>query len=330
MKRCDRRKPQPFAFSQRGGAAVRTWTAVGASVLALMAAACGDGADHGHGSVRVQLEAESTIADGLEQGDDVHDARDYGVTYSKFLVAVGHITLGRDGQEVHDEHVYIADLKQVGTEGIELTVFEDLEAGQWHEFGYSTPAAGASAEPLQGVSDEDAQEMIEHGWTYWIEGTVHRPEDEGGPVDFTIQTDAETEFHDCRADGELGVAVPEDRTATAIISLHGDHLWFNGFNLGSEETIERRTGWIIEADLDEDGLVTTEELAQADASEVLAGYDLTGAPGGAEHPIETALDFARAQLATQGHFKGEGECVWSFGGEEGEHEHEHEEDHDHE
>jgi hypothetical protein len=35
-------------------------------------------------------------------------------------------------------------------------------------------------------------------------------------------------------------------------------------------------------------------------------YSLTGAP----FAIDTAWDFVLAQLKTQGHFQGEGECLW--------------------
>jgi hypothetical protein len=87
---------------------------------------------------------------------------------------------------------------------------------------------------------------------------------------------------------------------------------------------------MVAADQDGDGRVSTEDLAALDTTTLFPSgeYDLGGNPLGDEHPIETALDFVRAQLATQGHFRGEGECVWTFMGVEGEHDHDHG-DHEH-
>ena len=93
------------------------------------------------------------------------------------------------------------------------------------------------------------------------------------------------------------------------VTFHGDHLWFNAFPSDSEGAITRQTGWMVEADRDGDGIVRTEDLEQLDALEVFTaerGYNLAGAP-----PLDSALDWVRAQLATQGHYQGEGECDWA-------------------
>jgi hypothetical protein len=282
--------------------------------------------------VRVQLEAETTIVDGLDVGPGAADSQDYAVRYTKYLVAIGHVRLARSqgGDAFEDDQVYLADLTTVGSEGAELVLFEDVPSGQWDEFSYETPAASEGALRVGNVSQADADAMVENGWTYWIEGVVERPDTQGGPVAFVIQTDVETLYTDCQVNNEPGLGVAEGRTSTAQITLHGDHLWFRAFPSASEGTIERRTAWIVAADTDGDGTVSTEDLATLDATEVFTsalGYDLGGGNFEGEFVIETALDFARAQLATQGHFRGEGECVWHFGGAEGDHDHDH--DHDH-
>jgi hypothetical protein len=94
------------------------------------------------------------------------------------------------------------------------------------------------------------------------------------------------------------------------VTLHGDHLFFDAFPTGDEGTIMRRAQWLANADLDGDANVTAAELQAASASDLFPAslYSLTGALV----PVSTAFDFVRAQLATQGHFQGEGECVWEL------------------
>jgi hypothetical protein len=113
-------------------------------------------------------------------------------------------------------------------------------------------------------------------------------------------------------------AVPHLNGPLAWSERWGPLQWFNSFPTGSEASIERRAAWILEADADGDGRVSTEDLVALDATEVFTtqlGYSLDGAPDGIT--IDNALDFVRAQLATQGHFKGEGECIWQFDGATG-------------
>lgn len=287
--------------------------------------ACGDDAS-GSGKVRVQLEAEETITIGLSLGDGAENSRDYAVSYARYLIAIGHVQLGKAGKNLEDHGVYIADLKQVGAQGVELFSFDDVSTGRWSEFGYETALPDVNSKRLGNVSRAEAQQMIDNGWSYWIEGSVQRPAAEGGPVEFVLQAAVPALFDQCGLDAQPGLAVTE-KGATATITIHGDHIWFNTFPTGSEGTVQRRAAWLVAADTDNDGKVSTEDLAALDATEVFTsglGYSLDGAPKGEDGlplPIDTALDFVRAQLATQGHFKGEGECIWHFEGATGDNDH---------
>lgn len=199
---------------------------------------------------------------------------------------------------------YVADLRSVGTTGVTLDTLEDIASGQWDQFGYRTPIASAGFTKLGSVSDADAQAMVDQQLTYWIEGEVASP----SPVKFVIKVPLATQFSLCENDGEPGVTVTEGRTATAQLTLHGDHLWFTTLVRGDESTVQLRAGWIVECDKDGDGTVTSEELKAVKAEEVFPsseGYNLSGGV----LPISTAYDFARAQLVSQGHLNGEGECV---------------------
>ena len=296
-------------------------TRCAASILALagLFGACGEDARAGQGTLRVSVKAEQTIRDGLSVGGGADEAKDYAVSYSKFIVAIGLLRLEQSssGGRLEGDAVALVDLTQVGEQGVELTQFEGVRAGEWDKFAFETPAAARGAE-AQGVDPDEAAQMIERGWTYWIEGTVERPAAAGGPVDFVIQTAVPTLFEACELDGEPGVTVVAGRTATGDITIHGDHIWFNSFPTGSEGSVERRSAWLVQADVDGDGRVSTDDLAALDATEVFTtklGYSLDGAPDGIV--IDSALDFVRAQLATQGHFRGEGECIWHYAGASG-------------
>jgi hypothetical protein len=267
---------------------------------------CGDDGSGGPGSLRVKLVAEATITDGLKAGQDEENTRDYGVSYSKFLVAIGRVKLARAGGETRaDSAAYIADLRSIGTTGIDLSTFADLPSGQWDQFGFETPQAGAGFQKLGGVSDADAQQMIDQQLTYWIEGTVQNPT---RPVNFVFKIPVGSAYSDCENDGEPGVTVTEGRVSTAKITVHGDHAWFDSLVRGDETTVTRRAAWLVQADKDGDGMVSTDDLKQVRAEDVFPssqGYNLSGGV----LPVATAYDFVRAQLASQGHLNVEGECV---------------------
>ncbi|MET0341107.1 MAG: hypothetical protein ABW252_08890 [Polyangiales bacterium] len=278
---------------------------------ACLSIGCGDDAS-GSGALTVQVSAEASISEGLSVGQDEENSRDYAVTFSKYLVAVGRVTLGRSGQaDRRDERVFVADLLRVGEQGAQLFGLNDLASGRWEKLSFETPITPAGATPVAGVTPADLQVMIDKQLTYWIEGTVQRADK---PVRFVFQVGAPARFAECQTDARPGVAVPDDGRTAVSLTLHGDHLFFNQFLTGDEGTITRQAKWIADADVDGDGLVVTEDLSKPLpelATERLfpsaAGYQLREGPYG---PITNALDFVRAQLATQGHVNGEGECVW--------------------
>jgi hypothetical protein len=275
------------------------------SLLATQALGCGEDGQ-GSGKLRVLLSAEQTIDDGVKAGPGEENTRDYSVSYEKFLVAIGRVQVGRVSPSARlvEDAVYIADMRQVGEAGLEIASFDDVQPGQWSQFGYQTPTAQPGALKLAGVSDADAQEMITEQLTYWIEGRVERPEK---PVSFVLKVALNATYSDCESNGQPGIAVSADGTSTATITLHGDHLWFNTLARGDETTITRYAQWLVDADTDGDGKVSAEDLASVTAEKVFPsakGYNLSGGP----IAVSTALDFVKAQLATQGHLNGEGEC----------------------
>lgn len=285
-----------------------------APCLALLSLSCeGDGTANGSGKLRVVLTAEESITDGLEVGTEEENSSDYAVTFSKYLVVIGDVSIARSRSSSKHQlsEIALVDLKQLPAEGVVLGEIDDVSAGTWDKVGFRTPAAEPGLKRLAGATEADANVMVEGGFTYWIRGSVERELAAGGPVEFDIRVAADTRFSDCSYEGEAGLSVVEDGTSNATLTLHGDHIFFNAFPAGGEETIRRLAGYLIEADLNNDKKVDSQELANVDASDLFTqarGYSLAGAP----IAVLSALDFVRAQLASQGHFRGEGECIFEL------------------
>lgn len=282
------------------------------------------------GDVTVLLEAEETITEGLDAGAGEEDVVDgWSVRFAKYIVAVGDVRLERsaDAQEAHDPTVRAIDLATLPPGGMELARFEALDAVRWDRFEYATRHAEGAARD-ESVDPTDFDEMVANDWTYLIEGTLENPSGESCPpggacraatsLAFRFGANAETAFGPCEAEGLPGVTVTEGGTAVTI-TIHGDHIFFDTFPSGAE-VIERRAQWLADADTNADGAITGTELMGIDAAALFPSetYSLAGSP----YPIETAFDFVRSQLATQGHFQGEGECPWAVeGGASGGHDH---------
>ena len=97
--------------------------------------------------------------------------------------------------------------------------------------------------------------------------------------------------------------------SSAEVTIHGDHIFFNGFP-EEEGTVRRLAQWMADIeDINDDDVLTQVDFEAATDLGALfpaSEYELTGGP----LEITTAWDFVRAQLGTQGHFQGEGECDW--------------------
>ena len=300
--------------------------------------ACGNQTDGGSGSLSVLLEAEDSIVSGLKAGQDIEDISDgWTVSYEKFLIAVGdvYINLSTDmSVDAEVAKVTVIDLTQTPAAGQPLWSLDSLQEGRW-EFFFSTPPTVDATKRDNSVSQADFNTMVEHGWTYLIEGELHQtagqscppfylatPRDRepngntsgGNPcydassVRFVIGAKVDTTYGPCEVDHVPGVAIAAGAEQSAAITIHGDHLFFNGFPEGNEGGIIRLAQWLADCDLDLDGVVTMTELksiAPADLPEIDDRYQLGGSP---VTPLINMVDYVRGQLKTQGHFQGEGEC----------------------
>ena len=136
-------------------------------------------------------------------------------------------------------------------------------------------------------------------------------------ISFEFIANAETVFSHCGLDGIPGFSVAGGSTQTVAATIHGDHPFFNGFPEGDEGGVLRLAQWLADCDLDLDGEVTEKELksiAPADLAEIdPVRYQLGGSP---IKPLDNMWTYLIAQLKTQGHMNGEGECEFDGMGHE--------------
>lgn len=307
------------------------------SVLAVLGlAGCGDEA--GSGNLTVILESEDTITGGLDPGADVENIKDgWQVRYDKFIVAVGDVDVHLSTDEsvhAHGEDVFVVDLKTVPESGFPLWNLTDLRAGRW-EFNYSTPSAADGATRHESVAQADFDQMRTNDLTYLVVGTLTKTDGKSCPppslaipgaatpsgtngaghtcyantsIAFNLGVNAETHFGPCEVDGIPGFSIADGSTQPVAATIHGDHLFFNGFPEGDEGGILRLAQWLADCDLNLDGSVTRQELeaiAPSALGEIDSRYQLGGSP---ITPLTNMWVYVVAQLKTQGHMNGEGEC----------------------
>ncbi|MBC7172513.1 MAG: hypothetical protein H5U40_08815 [Polyangiaceae bacterium] len=283
--------------------------------------ACGG---EGTGDVRILIEAEDTIVSGLLAGTGDEDIQDgWAVVFDTYLVAIGNVELGRRadaGAVIATEEARIFDLAAVSS-GDQLSFLEAVPSGRWDLFSYETPRAAAATPCEASVEADDCAAMRDGGLTYLIRGTLSKsggqscpPGKECRPADaiaFELAVVAPTRYEGCQDNEVAGVAIPEGGETSAKLTLHGDHLFFDSFPGVGEGVVVRRAQWLANADVNEDGRVDMVELQSIDDGDFpalfpdFATHSFTGSP----LTIETAADYARAQLSTQGHLNGEGECL---------------------
>jgi hypothetical protein len=238
------------------------------------------------------------------------------------------------------------DLKQIEPSGEVLWTLDGLREGRWQLY-FETAGAVHGAVRHESVSKADFDAMVKSDFTYLIDGTVTKSNGQSCPpaalatvgarepngetsggnacydapeVRFTFGAPAETVFGPCKIDEVPGFAITADQTESIALTIHGDHIFFNGFPTGSEGGVVRRAQWLADCDLNLDGTVTREELEAITPAELPELDPVRYQLGGTPIPLVTVYDYVSAQLMTQGHFRGEGECA--INGEEHDHEEE--------
>jgi len=279
--------------------------------------------------------------EGIAPGDGVEDIQDgWQVSFAKYIISVGQIELHRASHDpVANDEIYAVDLKKIPENGLPLWSFTNLKADTW-TFNYglvndTTVVPHASVKDNSQAADGNADfaALKQNDWTYLIEGTLTQTNGRSCPppslanipagkapvglhrgvscyanstVAFRLAIQAETHYTNCEVNGMPGVSISADGTQSVAITIHGDHIFFNGFPSGSEGGVMRLAQWLADSDLNLDGSVTQDELERikpADLVEIDSRYQLSAAQ------LNDMWDYIAAQLRTQGHFQGEGECT---------------------
>ncbi|MBM4291071.1 MAG: hypothetical protein FJ138_06175 [Deltaproteobacteria bacterium] len=308
---------------------------------------CDDEAEEGTGVVRFVLQAEDLVTRGIAAGEGSADIRDgWAARFDSYRVALTGVELRSGAEARRAPESYMVDLTRVPESGFPGWSLAGVPARRW-DVWYETPLASevpaeelAAALPdgdLTSAADEQAAatRMRSEGLSYLIAGALSAaggascpPRDLATPppgatptrqnergddcfaaaeVRFELAVGAEALYGPCELDGVPGVAVPSGGEVTVALTLHVDHMFFNGFPEGSEAGVQRLAQWLADCDLDLDGVVTMEELGRVAPAQVLDDrFQLGGAP---VSQLATMADYMRAQLMTQGHYQGEGECA---------------------
>lgn len=305
-----------------------------ALVLAFGAAcssACNDDVTDasGSGDLSVSVQAEETITDGLDPGTGDENVVDgWSVRFEKYVVALGDVRLGDDASDIRERSSTrrTLDLTSLAPSGSPFTEFEDIGAKRYAFFGYSLLAAG-DTERDPSVGEDDFAEMAASEASYLIEGSLEKSDGQSCPpggecrpatkIDFRLLVPAHVDFGPCELEDvpQPGVSVTANGTSQVGITLHGDHMFFDAFPTG-DEVVRRRAQWLADADVDQDGFVDFAELDGIRGAAMIqlfpsAEYSL-GTWTNTSFPLESAADFLQAQLSTQGHYQGEGECLWTL------------------
>lgn len=300
-------------------------------------AACASDAQ-GEGTLSVSVQAEESITSGLSAGEGVEDIADgWSVRFDEYIAVLGDVDLHLASDHdvtAHAHTLYAVDLASVPESGLALWEMDALRAGRW-EVHYRLGMASTETERHDSVTPTDFEAMVDDGLTYRIRGHVQSAVGRSCPpvalaepiaaatasgtnaagddcyvnteIGFVIDVAAETDFGPCEIDGVSGVSIPSGGAQSLALTLHGDHLFFNGFPTGSEGGVMRLAQWLADCDLNLDGEVTNAELAAIDLtalSEIDERFQLTG-----DLAAGTVHDYIAAQLKTQGHINGEGECA---------------------
>src|SRR5690606_10963053 len=308
------------------------------ATLSLSLGGC-TGEQVGRGDLRVLVEAEDVIIDGLDPGDGVENIQDgWAVRFDRYIVVLGgiHVRLSTDSSvSASADESHAIDLAAISPGGESLWTLTDLDEGRW-EFNYGTVSAIDGPTRHASVGEQDFATMVDGGLTYLIRGTLEQAGGRSCPpaslatppaeavadgqnaagdpcypapvVAFEIAATDDTGFGPCEVDGIPGFGITAGSETSVAITIHGDHLFFNGFPEGGEGGVMRLAQWLADCDLDLDGIVTRAELeaiSPSDLSEIDDRYQLGGAP---LSPLNSMWVYILAQLKTQGHFQGEGEC----------------------
>lgn len=238
--------------------------AIAAAIAALLATGCGDDS-RDPGDLAVAVYGEEFIEEGIPSAEFV-DA--WAVSFDAFVVDVGEVTVasGDEPPAIDASAFDQFDLVQATGGAGQLVVEKAVPGGVYDRVSYQIRSIRAT-----GSARKD-------GVVKTFDWTFDRP----------------TEYASCE-----GTAVVDGGAAATQLTIHADHLFYDDL-VSSEPNVA--FDLIAAADADEDGEVTSAELAAMGITP-LERYQVGNATG-----VTDLWSFIDAQAATVGHIDGEGHC----------------------
>ncbi|MBI5515717.1 MAG: hypothetical protein HY909_18185 [Deltaproteobacteria bacterium] len=282
-------------------------------ICGALAAGCGVGPGQAPGTLRVVLEAEETITQGIParvgtSGEGVQDG--WALTYTRFWVVLGRVELS----SAAGARVVVPTAWATGSRVVDLRAgtqdaftVQGVAPARYDRVSYESRPADASTEYPAGASMADRQAML--GSSTWIEVTATRG---ARSVRLSWRFSEGWRYSDCEGPetrpGRGFVAASGGATVLAL-SIHGDHWWWQ--TLGQEGSPVRFDP-IANADTamapyagNGDGEVTLEECERVGLAQIPPADGVFNPLGRAT----TLGGFLRESTGTNGHIDGDGVCA---------------------
>jgi hypothetical protein len=268
----------------------------------------------GEGALAIHISGEEAALSGYPAGsggDEIAFADGWTLEFHKVLVSLTSFELKTASGEdagLKPEPV-VADLH---TGEPLLWTFPSVPARRWDRVGYRYAPPTDSSRRADNVADDDLKRMQSEGYSFYIEATAHKDDQQvairwGFP--FTVQ------LTDCQngIDGTDGLVVRDNTQNTAQVTVHLDHLFFDSW--ATEEPALRFDAMAAVAPAD--GPLTLDDLAKQNNLSDLRGKDgeplgLSYDPGSSFKPVPKDLaQYVIDAATTTGHWNGEGHCVYT-------------------
>ena len=257
----------------------------GLTALASIGIGCSDD-ESAEGTLGLELWGEEYIEEGIPAAEF---ADGYAVTFDKFLINLGGITIAKEGSSptIDEPEMKVWDLTMQGPFDIASVV---IPTGHYDRTAYGiTRATVASASG--NATDDDLQLMIDEGYSVYVAGSAT---DGSTAITFAWGFDTDTVYDPCHSEAVL----EQGSEATVQITVHGDHLFYDDAVSATPDLLFSE---IALADVNDDSEVTASELADHDIT-ILSNY------GVGSLDIFNLWDFISHMSSTIGHIDGEGHC----------------------
>ncbi len=274
----------------------------------------------GEGSLRLQAGGGKALETGFpytEGGVEYAFVDGWSLQFTHYVVVIGDVKLTDGGSVVGSwDGPAIIDLKKGRGNNHDVVTLEGLPAKRL-DLQFRFFAASEQAEN-RNVDTAIAEEMIENGYSYWIEGDASR---DGEIVHFLLRLKTPTLYTDCinGKDQTKGIAIEANKTIGAFIYAHGLHLFWDTLAAGDESLRFDAFAAVADADGEPD-TVTESELAVQDLTDL---RDANGDPlrdedgsrvfynSGTVLPQDslTLLSFVEYAARYGVHFNGVGLCL---------------------